>query len=290
MDDFFKYTTKSNEDKNWGLYINVAGCANVLPEALYPPPGHPAEYNFCWENGRILHEFQINYITRGEGVLETKTGKYHVKEGSVIILFPGMWHRYRPSKRGWNEHYVGFNGSFATHLFENEFFANQNPIFHIGFCENLIQSFCELFSLVDMEKAGYQQICSGLVIYIISTIISIKKNENFEGKQIEQTIQKACLVIRENINKNINIEKLAQDLCIDYSIFRKLFKEYTGISPGQYHLSLRIRQAKELLINTNLSIKEISYRLGFESIFYFSRVFKSKTGINPTEYKNGPVF
>jgi len=289
MDDFFKYTTKSNEDKNWGFYINVAGCANVLPEAPYPPPGHPAEYSFSWENGRILHEFQINYITSGEGILETKTGKYHVKEGSVIILFPGMWHRYRPSKSGWNEHYVGFNGTFATHLFENEFFANQNPIFHIGFSEKLLQSFCELFNLVDMEKAGYQQICSGLVIYIISTIISIKKNENFEGKQIEQTIQKACLVIRENINKNINIEKLAQDLRIDYSIFRKMFKEYTGISPGQYHLSLRIRQAKDLLINTNLSVKEISYRLGFESIFYFSRVFKSKTGINPTEYKNGPI-
>jgi AraC-like DNA-binding protein len=87
----------------------------------------------------------------------------------------------------------------------------------------------------------------------------------------------------------MNMEKLALDLNIDYSIFRKIFKEYTGISPGQYHLSLRIRQAKELLINTNLSIKEISYRLGFESIFYFSRVFKSKTGINPTEYKNGPA-
>jgi len=289
MEDFFKYTTKSNEDKNWGLYINVAGCANILPGECYPPPGHPSEYSFSWKNGRILHEFQINYITSGEGILETKTGKYPVKEGSVIIVFPGMWHRYRPSKAGWMEHYVGFNGTFANQLFQNEFFASRNPIFNIGFNERLLQSFHELFNLVDMEKAGYQQICSGLVVYILSTIISIKKNENFEGKQIEQTIQKACLIIRENIDKNMNIEKLALDLNIDYSIFRKMFKEYTGISPGQYHLTLRIRQAKDLLINTNLSIKEISYRLGFESIFYFSRVFKSKTGINPTEYKNGPA-
>jgi len=289
MEDFFKYTTKSNEDKNWGLYINVAGCANILPGECYPPPGHPSEYSFSWENGRILHEFQINYITSGEGILETKTGNYPVKEGSVIIVFPGMWHRYRPSKAGWTEHYVGFNGAFANQLFQHEFFAGRNPICQIGFNERLLQSFHELFSLVDMEKAGYQQICSGLVVYILSTIISIKKNENFEGKQIEQTIQKACLIIRENIDKNMNIEKLALDLNIDYSIFRKMFKAYTGISPGQYHLSLRIRQAKDLLINTNLSIKEISYRLGFESIFYFSRVFKSKTGINPTEYKTGPA-
>ena len=288
MEDFFKYTTKSNEDKNWGLYMNVAGCANILPGASYPPPGHPAEYSFSWENGRILHEFQLNYITKVEGVLETKSGKYPVKEGSVIIIFPGMWHRYRPTKEGWKEHYIGFNGMFANHLFENEFFSGRNPVVQIGFNERLLQSFYELFSLVEMERAGYQQVCSGLVIYILSTIISIKKNENFAGKQIEQTIQKACLTIRENIDKNLSIEQLASDLNIDYSIFRKVFKQYTGIPPGQYHLSLRIRQAKDLLINTELSIKEISYRLGFESIFYFSRVFKSKTGISPTEYKNGP--
>ena len=171
--------------------------------------------------------------------------------------------------------------------FKNDFFSENSPVIQIGFNERLLQSFHEIFELVLMEKAGYQQICSGLIIYLLSTIISIKKNENFEGKQIEQTIQRACLSIRENIDQNINIQKLARDLNIDYSLFRKMFKVYTGISPGQYHLSLRIRQAKDLLINTDLSIKEISYRLGFESIYYFSRVFKSKTGINPTEYKHG---
>ena len=278
------------------MRIKIGACTSMLPVApiFFPEnvirlPDIPVNIAFSWENGRILHEFQINYITRGEGIFETRTGKYQVKEGSVIIVFPGMWHRYRPSRTGWKEHYVGFNGTYANQIFENEFFAPRNPIFHVGFNERLLQSFYELFNLVELERTGYQQICSGLVIYILSTIISIRKNENFRGKQIEQTIQKACLLIRENTDKNLNIEKLAVDLNIDYSIFRKMFKEYTGISPGQYHLSLRIRQAKDLLINTNLSIKEISYRLGFESIFYFSRVFKSKTGISPTEYKSGPV-
>jgi len=289
MDNFFKYTTKSSEDKNWGLYLNVAGYAQILPGQIYPPPGHPAGYSFNWENGRILHEFQLNYITRGEGILETKSGEYVVKEGSVIILTPGLWHRYKPLSPGWKEHYIGFNGTFTNHIFANDFFSANEPFVQIGYNERLLQSFHEIFSHVSTEKAGYQQICSGLVIYILSTIISIKKNENFEGKLIEQTIQRACLTIRESIDQNINIQKLAFDLNIDYSLFRKMFKVYTGISPGQYHLSLRIRQAKDLLINTDLSIKEISYRLGFESIYYFSRIFKSKTGINPTEYKNGPA-
>jgi transcriptional regulator GlxA family with amidase domain len=64
-----------------------------------------------------------------------------------------------------------------------------------------------------------------------------------------------------------------------------MFKKYTGISPGQYHLQLRLIRAKELLISTDQSIKEISYDLGFQSIYYFSRIFKNKLGVSPSEIR-----
>jgi AraC-like DNA-binding protein len=285
MDNFFKYTTKSFEDKQWGLYINVAGCALIPQNSGYPPEGHPTGYNFNWKNGRVLREYQINYITNGEGILETKEGKFRVEEGSVIILFPGVWHRYRPLKKGWRENYVGFNGEFANRMFENEFFSDSKPIIKVGFNEELLRYFNEIRQLVKSEKPGYQQICSGLVVCILSSIMSIKKNENFNGKDIERIIQKSCLVIRDNLASNLNMEELAGNLNIGYSNFRKMFKNYTGISPAQYHLSLRIRQAKDLLNNTDLSVKEITFQLGFNSIDYFSRVFKSKTGKTPTNFK-----
>ena len=285
MENFFKYTTKNTEDKNWGLYINVIGCAAISENSDYPPEGHPIGYNFNWTNGRVLHEYQLNYITNGDGILETKKGKYRVEEGSVIILYPGIWHRFRPSKNGWNEHYVGFNGEFAAKMFQHDFFVNKEPMVKIGFNEDFLRFFIELQQLVQNEKPGYQQMCSGLVVTMLSSILSIKKNENFSGKEIEKIIQKACMIIRENLDSNLNMEKVAQNLNVGYSNFRKMFKKYTGISPAQYSLSLRIRQAKDLLNNTDLSVKEISYQVGFNSIDYFSRVFKSKTGKNPTEYK-----
>jgi AraC-like DNA-binding protein len=289
MDNFFKYTTKSSEDKQWGLYINVAGCATIPQNSSYPPEGHPSGYNFNWKNGRVLREYQLNYITNGEGILETKDGNFRIEEGSVIILYPGVWHRYRPLKKGWREHYVGFNGEFADRMFENEFFSDGKPIIKIGFNEELLRHFNEIRQLVKSEKPGYQQICSGLVVCILSSIMSIKKNETFNGKEIERIIQKSCMIIRDNLASNLNMEKLADDLNIGYSNFRKMFKNYTGISPAQYHLSLRIQQAKDLLNNTDLSIKEITYQLGFNSIDYFSRVFKSKTGKTPTDYKTAHI-
>ena len=73
-----------------------------------------------------------------------------------------------------------------------------------------------------------------------------------------------------------------------------MFKKYTGISPAQYHLQLRIKKAEDMLSMTNKPIKEIAFELGFSSLFYFSRLFKQKTGVNPTELRNriakSPVF
>ena len=74
----------------------------------------------------------------------------------------------------------------------------------------------------------------------------------------------------------------AEESNIGYSYFRKMFKKYTGVPPVQYHLDLKILRAKEMLLNTDRSIKEISYDLGFQSIYYFSRIFKSKLGVSPS--------
>ncbi|MBN1415124.1 MAG: AraC family transcriptional regulator [Bacteroidales bacterium] len=286
MEDYFKYLTHNREDNAWGLYLTVAGCARVLPGAEYPPPGHPTGYDFNWENGRVLHEYQVNYITEGEGILELRSGFFPVKEGSVILLRPDQWHRYKPVKEtGWKEHYLGFNGDFTRHLFSNNGFEAEQPVYHIGFQDRIIQSVYDVITLVKDEKPGYQQVCSGLVIHILGMILFLKKNENYTSNGIENIIQKACLIIREKLNRNLNVEALADELDIGYSLFRKTFKKYTGLSPVQYHLSLRLKQAHYLLASTSMSIKEIAFRLGFCSVYYFSKLFKEKTHTTPGEFR-----
>lgn len=72
MDEFFKYITPGQDDIKWGLYLNCAGKANILPGTVYPPASHPSGYYFTYEKGRILNEYQINYITEGKGIYENK--------------------------------------------------------------------------------------------------------------------------------------------------------------------------------------------------------------------------
>jgi AraC-like DNA-binding protein len=286
MKDDFKYLTHNPDDTRWGLYLTVVGFAKVEPETDYPPTGHPTGYHFNWHNGRILQEYQINYITQGEGIMETREGSYPIKEGSVILLRPNVWHRYRPLRQtGWMEHYVGFMGEIADKIIKSSDLLNDSPVLQIGFQEDIIHFFQDIFNHVKTERPGYHQVCSGLVVHILGQLVSLKKNENFRHSLIEKTIQKACLIIHDSPAKNLIIEELAKDLNINYSLFRKAFKKYTGLSPLQYHTSLRLKQAVYLLINTDLSIKEISFNLGFCSEFYFSKLFKGKTNSTPSEFR-----
>ena len=95
-ESFVKYIHAGSLDKEWGLFLTGAGYAQIPPTTVYPPNVHPSGYFFTWEKGRVLQEYQINYITEGSGTFETSTDQFQVVPGSILILRPGMWHRYKP--------------------------------------------------------------------------------------------------------------------------------------------------------------------------------------------------
>lgn len=287
MKDFFKYLTPSEDDKDWGIHINVTGSSHVAPDVEYPLKAHPSGYYFSWNSGRILHEYQILYITEGNGILETKEGKYNLQPGSVILLTPGKWHRYRPNKNtGWTEYYIGFEGKIARHFLSNALLKENLPVIHCGLHEEIIACYNQAFDITQKSKPGYQQVLSGVVIKLIGLILSAIKNKEFSGKPIETIIEKTRQYLHDHYPENIDLEKLAADNDIGYSYFRKMFKRFTGISPGQYLLQVRISKAKDLIITTDQNIKDIALITGFDSIYYFSRVFKEKTGKTPIELRH----
>jgi AraC-like DNA-binding protein len=282
----FKYLTTSDEDINWGLYLNVAGYAEVLSDTEYPSLSHPSGYYFNWNQGRILNEFQVNYITHGGGILETKNGKFTLQKGTIFFTLPGEWHRYKPfEKTGWTEYYLGFDGLIARQLFSNPVLTGLQPMVNIGLKEEYLEIYQNIFDLIEKEKPGYQQIASGLILKLLGYIVSFQEQKEFSGKEIATIIEETRFYMRQKIDHELNLEELARNKNVGYSYFRRMFKKYTGVSPGQYHLQLRIMRAKELLVSTEKSIKEISYELNFQSIFYFSSIFKQKEGITPTQFR-----
>lgn len=286
MDYFFKYTSVNEQDKAWQLYLNVAGSYCYLPHAEYPSATHPSAYYFSWEKGRIINEYQIIYITDGEGIFETKKALYKIKAGSIIILRKGEWHRYKPLKEfGWTENYIGFNGELADFFLQKQEVLCHIEVVELGEQEVLIDTFFKIFDLVKNEVPCFQQIASGLIIKLLGYILSLENHKSFAGNNVEIIIQEVCMHIREHIEDDFNFEKLVQGYGVSCSHLRKMFKQYTGKSPHQYYLDLKIIRAKELITNSRMSMKEIAFTLGFDSIHYFSRLFKSKVGQAPSKFR-----
>jgi len=290
MKDFFKYIAAGEDDKEWGLFLNVAGKSQIEPNTAYPPAGHPTGYYFNWENGRVLLEYQVNYITEGFGILETKNGSFPIKPGTLMIIRPGVWHRYKPyANTGWTENYIGFNGKLANHFLKKNLLLKDKEIIKCEIREEFIDTYYKIFNLVQNEEPGFQQIASGLIIKLLGYIIAFQKQREFTGKKIEKIIQTIRFLIRDKVEKDLDFEKISDSYNIGYSYFRKMFKKYVGIAPHQYHLELKIMRAKEIILNSDKSIKEICFELGFQSIHYFSRVFKSKVGISPGELRKNNI-
>src|SRR5207244_2821862 len=131
------------------------------------------------------------------------------------------------------------------------------------------------------EGVAYRQFSSSLISQLLAIVYASAINSDAHRQSQNKLIHQARFRIHENIDKNINLEHVAKELGVSYPWFRRVFKEVMGVSPGQYHINLRVEKACELLKETNLTAAEIAFHLGFESEFYFSRIFKKKVGLPP---------
>ena len=102
MNPSHKYFPVNDAQKAWGIYATCIGHSLTAPYAEFPSSIHPDEYFFTWDKGRILNEWQFILVEKGRGIAEFRQSRYSVNEGSLILIAPGCWHRYRPLKStGW---------------------------------------------------------------------------------------------------------------------------------------------------------------------------------------------
>lgn len=289
MKNFYKYLPTSTKDEGWGLQVLHAGYQEYAPGGQYPDAGHPTHHSFSWENGRVLQEYSLVYVTGGSGVFNSQgTGDIPIVSGSVIAIFPNVRHRYRPNlQTGWKEYWIGYSGAFMTNLVDQEFFDPLSPVVNIGYNQNMISLFEQVIEIIDKEKPAYQPLVAGAAIYLLGQVYSSSKQSGFEEDEMENLINKARSIMRSTLESKLCPHDIADQLHISYSRFRKIFKEYTGMAPIQYQIQLKLEKAKEELVNSSRSIKEIAYSLNFESTQYFSNLFKEKTKLTPLEFRRG---
>lgn len=100
-----------------------------------------------------------------------------------------------------------------------------------------------------------------------------------------EKIEKVKKYIYENINRDLSVVELSDYINEEPKRFAQLFCKKMGLCPKKYIIQTKIHYAKELLLQTNLTVQEVSYKIGYEDPFYFSRIFKKNTGFAPSIYK-----
>ena len=92
--------------------------------------------------------------------------------------------------------------------------------------------------------------------------------------------------LTEHVFETITLDEVCSGVHFSKSYLKNIFKKNTGYSIMDYYSNLKIERAKILMKDDTLSVSRIAEQLGYSSIHYFSRAFKKKTGLSPTEYKS----
>lgn len=286
--EYYRYLALNPSDRTWGLSVTGAGYQPAQPGCdELPPRRHPPGHFYLWDAGRLLSEYAVVYVTHGAGEFDSQgTGPIGLTAGDALVLFPGVWHRYRPRKKtGWGIHWVHFQGDTADRLRADGVLKPDRAVLRIGLEPLILQAFRDVLDALRAEPAGFVQIAAAKTLEILARLVGAA-SAGRAVPRLQEVVSRARLRLEEDPGGLPVVDEMIEEFDVSRTHFFRIFKEQTGQSPYKYHLQLKIRRAGEMLRDSNLTVKQISIALGFRNPYHFSKLFRTKTGTSPREYRH----
>ena len=282
----FKNLVIEDNDISFGLTINSIGYNSIMPNEYIAKVNKIKDFKYQFKKGKVLDEFKLIYITSGVGyVCFEDMSEIEISKGKILLIYPQQKYTYyHLSDIEWKEYFIRFETDSEYNLMIRKFFPVDKLIIDIGFNEELLKLFNRAIDIVKNGLKSSQVYLSGILFHILGLIISESKNRTLNKKQLQQ-IEHGKMIFNENICTDLRIEDVAEKLNLSYTSFRLNFKKITGVTPAKYFTSLKINKAKQLLLESSYSIKEVSFLLKFSSFEYFSTLFKKIVGVSPKDFR-----
>lgn len=218
----------------------------------------------------------IEYIEKGMGVVEIDGQTFYPEEGDSYLLQAGTAHHYfSDPKDPWKKVFINVSGSLVDSLIEG--YELKNIYYFKGL--DLRE---EMGSILRLAKEN-QEDSTPEIICILNRIF-LKMREHIKP-QTSDMAKKMKEYLRNHAASAFRMDALCSYISRSESQTIKIFKKAYGITPYAYFLSQKIKLAKVMLLNTNLSVKEIANDLSFGDVYYFSNIFKQKAGCSPSEFR-----
>ena len=267
------FFTPSNTAKQNYMYLQSACNMSVTKDYSHALP--------------IMDSYMLLYTIEGSGELEYMDRRFTVSSGSGFLIDCRQNYSYccSPTSEKWN--YICFNmngNTFGTYY--SQFAAVRKPVFRVDDGSDLLMQIKRLVQIAFQKDSPQAELIAGTLIINILTCLVVKNSEPRENKR---AVPKYIDGIMEHINSNyashITLDALAADFNVSKFHLSREFKKYTGYSPNEYLISVRINRAKELLRRTGYSVGEISQLTGCGDVNHFIQLFKSREKTTPAAYR-----
>lgn len=247
-----------------------------------------AKYESDWHSIKHSHHFtEIFYVLRGAGSFQVENKVFSVHEDDLIVVNPNVSHT-ELSKAGNPLEYIvlGIDGvQFLSE--ENNQIYDYSLHNYYDYKHEILFYLRTLVEEIKNKNDNFEIVCQHLLeVLIINMVRRTKKVLRIESST---SVTKECRYIEQYINdhyyEDITLLKLSQMTFMNKYYIVHSFKRYKGISPINYLIERRIKEAKNLLSTTNYSISKIGELVGFSSQSYFSQIFKKETNYTPNGYR-----
>ena len=247
---------------------------------------YPSHQAIVRPNGR--KDYSLLYVDHGW--IEVSVGEEIVRleEGECILYMPGVRQEtYFTSEGDPNVYYVYFTGAAtdeAVSLMDIKdslvCTVENRTMFRLLF-RQMSQIFRPL-KVMNGRKPVSQPNLNGLLLQLIDVLYQSKI---IHEKPESSVIMPALYFMSDHFHEQVNLEQCAAMVNLSLGRFAHLFTKQVGLSPYRFILSLRIDEAKDLLVNSSMSVNDVARQIGFSDPCYFSRIFRKYAGCSPKEYR-----
>ena len=267
-----------NQEKRIQLEVNdyvkieIIGLVRTVQHSVCGVHRHPFWELIYTKSGEGMHQFSGQQVTLGKD--------------EICLIAPGVLHDCKNERPEDNlKLYIGF--SYHYSLYKNGFQQKPFVTGSISHLPALLDQFAALCDIMDQKEISTDDFEVGGIISMIAQVIRIfsgknTHNPNLQDIRTQNLVKKVKDYLKSNLCRSIKLEELGSMFYLSPHYISDSFRKTTGMSVKQYHDLIRMRYASQLLEETELSVSEISERLGFDSIHYFSRRYKERYGFSPS--------
>lgn len=250
---------------------------------------YDARYNFldsCDVARLESHKnYYLTYIRSGSMHFETGQ-RFTAERGQVALVDCHKRHRFYTSGDA-EAMWIHFDGANSAAFFEQIIaFRGGKQAFDPAADGRIEQEMAQIIS--GLRTASMSEVdCSQRIYRILCSLLFPQPQAG--GHSDNSAITKAVQYINAHLFESLSVERVAHAVNLSPSHFSRLFRSTTGFSPHEYIMLHRIDEAKALLQSTNLSVKEIAFRVGYHSEVNFITAFTDKTGTSPTQFRKNTL-